>query len=164
MWGQKGSNEENENFQRSISQLFWCSESKKIRGQSWNIWWMLFLFRSAPEVKKRIHSKLFRKFWEEPGYKRANLHYCTCLIYSLDDLSAKLRTAAPIAGVWPSLVPPIIAMSHTMSYYDHSYSSSRPLALSLFHFSVLHVSSIEIVSYSDILGSVDKASKGHWGF
>ena len=38
---------------------------------------MLFLFRSAPEVKKRIHSKLFRKFWEEPGYKRANLHYCT---------------------------------------------------------------------------------------
>ena len=37
---------------------------------------MLFLFRSAPEVKKRIHSKLFRKFWEEPGYKRANLHYC----------------------------------------------------------------------------------------
>ena len=34
------------------------------------------MFRSAPEVKKRIHSKLFRKFWEEPGYKRANLHYC----------------------------------------------------------------------------------------
>ena len=28
---------------------------------------MLFLFRSAPEVEKRIHSKLFRKFWEEPG-------------------------------------------------------------------------------------------------
>ena len=38
---------------------------------------MLFLFRSAPEVKKRIHSKLFCKFWEEPGYTRANLHYCT---------------------------------------------------------------------------------------
>ena len=38
MWGQKGSNEENENFQRSISQLFWCSESKKLRGQSWNVW------------------------------------------------------------------------------------------------------------------------------
>ena len=34
---------------------------------------MLFLFRSAPEVEKRIHSKLFRKFWrsrgtEEPAY------------------------------------------------------------------------------------------------
>ena len=37
---------------------------------------MLFLFRSAPEVKKRINSKLFHKFWEEPGYKRANQHYC----------------------------------------------------------------------------------------
>ena len=38
---------------------------------------MLFLFRAAPEVEKIIHSKLFCKFWEEPGYKRANLHYCT---------------------------------------------------------------------------------------
>ena len=38
---------------------------------------MLFLFRSAPEVEKRIHSKLFRNFLEEPGYKRAGLHYCT---------------------------------------------------------------------------------------
>ena len=37
---------------------------------------MLFFLRSAPEVEKRIHSKLFRKFWEEPGYKRADLHYC----------------------------------------------------------------------------------------
>ena len=37
---------------------------------------MLFLFRSAPEVEKRIHSKFFRKFWEEPGYKRTDLHYC----------------------------------------------------------------------------------------
>ena len=37
---------------------------------------MLFLFRSAPEVEKRIHSKLFRNFLEEPGYKRAGLHYC----------------------------------------------------------------------------------------
>ena len=41
---------------------------------------MLFLFRSAPEVKKIIHSKLFRKFWEEPGNKRANLHYCSISI------------------------------------------------------------------------------------
>ena len=37
---------------------------------------MLFLLRSAPEVEKRIHSKLFCKFLEEPGYKRAGLHYC----------------------------------------------------------------------------------------
>ena len=37
---------------------------------------MLFLFRSAPKVEKRIHSKFFRKFWEEPGYKRTDLHYC----------------------------------------------------------------------------------------
>ena len=30
---------------------------------------MLFLFRSAPEVEKRIHSKLFRKFWRSRGTK-----------------------------------------------------------------------------------------------
>ena len=41
---------------------------------------MLFLFRSAPEVEKRIHSKLFRNFLEEPGYKRAGLHYCKSLL------------------------------------------------------------------------------------
>ena len=50
---------------------------------------MLFLFRSAPEVKKRIHSKLFRKFWEEPGYTRANLHYCMCNITILTPNSPK---------------------------------------------------------------------------
>ena len=38
---------------------------------------MLFLYRSAPKVEKRIHSKFFRKFWEEPGYKRTDLHYCS---------------------------------------------------------------------------------------
>ena len=37
---------------------------------------MLFLFRSASKVEKRIHSKFFRKFWEEPGYKGTDLHYC----------------------------------------------------------------------------------------
>ena len=31
---------------------------------------MLFLFRSAPEVEKRIHSKLFRKFWRSRGTKK----------------------------------------------------------------------------------------------
>ena len=30
---------------------------------------MLFLFRSAPEVEKRIHSKLFRKFLRSRGTK-----------------------------------------------------------------------------------------------
>ena len=30
---------------------------------------MLFLFRSAPEVEKRMHSKLFRKFWRSRGTK-----------------------------------------------------------------------------------------------
>ena len=30
---------------------------------------MLFFFRSAPEVEKRIHSKLFRKFWRSRGTK-----------------------------------------------------------------------------------------------
>ena len=30
---------------------------------------MLFLFRSAPEVEKRIHSKFFCKFWRSRGTK-----------------------------------------------------------------------------------------------
>ena len=30
---------------------------------------MLFLFKSAPEVEKRIHSKLFRKIWRSRGTK-----------------------------------------------------------------------------------------------
>ena len=30
---------------------------------------MLFLFRSAPEDEKRIHSKFFRKFWRSRGTK-----------------------------------------------------------------------------------------------
>ena len=40
---------------------------------------MLFLFRSAPEVEKRIHSKLFRKFWRSRGTKEPayiNVHRC----------------------------------------------------------------------------------------
>ena len=41
---------------------------------------MLFLFRSAPEVEKRIHSKLFRKFWRSRGTKEPayiTVH-CSC--------------------------------------------------------------------------------------
>ena len=38
---------------------------------------MLFLFRSTSEVEKRINSKHFRKFWDEPGYKRADQTYCS---------------------------------------------------------------------------------------
>ena len=48
---------------------------------------MLFLFRSAPEVEKRIHSKLFRKFWRSRGTKEpayitvvhgATATWCAC--------------------------------------------------------------------------------------
>ena len=48
---------------------------------------MLFLFRSAPKVEKRIHSKFFRKFWEEPGYKRTDLHYCTMYVFTITNYS-----------------------------------------------------------------------------
>jgi len=64
-------------FKKSIFQLFFMQRIKKNKGAVMKCIKMLFLFRSAPEVKKKIHSKLFRKFWEEPGYTRANLHYCT---------------------------------------------------------------------------------------
>ena len=36
-----------------------------------------FCLDQLPKLKKRIHSKLFGKFWEEPGYKRADQTYCT---------------------------------------------------------------------------------------
>ena len=42
---------------------------------------MLFLFRSAPEVEKRIHSKLFRKFWRSRGTKEPA--YITVYIFDL---------------------------------------------------------------------------------
>lgn len=42
---------------------------------------MLFLFRSAPEVEKRIHSKLFRKFWRSRGTKEPA--YITLYVSSL---------------------------------------------------------------------------------
>ena len=56
---------------------------------------MLFLLRSAPEVEKRIHSKLFRKFWEEPGYKGAGLHYCTD-----ENLSKEMKCFADSFYTW----------------------------------------------------------------
>jgi hypothetical protein len=59
---------------------------------------MLFLFRSAPEVEKRIHSKLFRKFWrsrgtKEPAYitvvdiKSERFVKSTCLQQDLFDMT-----------------------------------------------------------------------------
>ena len=42
---------------------------------------MLFLFRSAPEVEKRIHSKLFRKFWRSRGTKEPA--YITVIILTI---------------------------------------------------------------------------------
>ena len=44
---------------------------------------MLFLFRSAPEVEKRIHSKLFRKFWRSRGTKEPA--YITVMICRCSD-------------------------------------------------------------------------------
>ena len=66
---------------------------------------MLFLFRSAPEVEKRMHSKLFRKFWRSRGTKEPT--YITVLqSYSPDNdidvvpvnsprLAARLSHLAP---------------------------------------------------------------------
>ena len=57
---------------------------------------MLFLFRSAPKVEKRIHSKFFRKFWEEPGYKRADLHYCTIVALGFDTNCLQLMNSGMV--------------------------------------------------------------------
>ena len=45
---------------------------------------MLFLFRSAPEVEKRIHSKLFRKFWRSRGTKEPAYITVPNLSHALD--------------------------------------------------------------------------------
>ena len=47
---------------------------------------MLFLFRSAPEVEKRIHSKLFRKFWRSRGTKEPA--YITVIVVHYQYLSS----------------------------------------------------------------------------
>ena len=47
---------------------------------------MLFLFRSAPEVEKRIHSKLFRKFWRSRGTKEPayiTVYGAVCLFFGV---------------------------------------------------------------------------------
>ena len=43
---------------------------------------MLFFFRSAPEVEKRIHSKLFRKFWRSRGTKEIIRYRCLICLSS----------------------------------------------------------------------------------
>ena len=60
---------------------------------------MLFLFRSAPEVEKRIHSKFFRKFWrsrgtKEPAYITVHTHNCTFGTYTQLCLIMRLRKNA----------------------------------------------------------------------
>ena len=57
---------------------------------------MLFLFRSAPEVEKRIHSKLFRKFWRNRGTKEPA--YITVMIIFRETqvrLSPRIRILLP---------------------------------------------------------------------
>ena len=51
---------------------------------------MLFLFRSAPEVEKRIHSKLFRKFWRSRGTKEPA--YITVLKLAVEMLKEDPQT------------------------------------------------------------------------
>ena len=35
-----------------------------------------FCLDQLPKLEKESTASFFREFWEEPGYKRANLHYC----------------------------------------------------------------------------------------
>ena len=35
-----------------------------------------FCLDQLPKLKKESTASFFRKFWEEPGYKRTDLHYC----------------------------------------------------------------------------------------
>ena len=35
-----------------------------------------FCLDQLPKLKRESTASFFRKFWEEPGYKRTDLHYC----------------------------------------------------------------------------------------
>ena len=59
---------------------------------------MLFLFRSAPEVEKRIHSKLFRKFWRSRGTKEPA--YITVPEFRAGDG----REICDMVAVWEAMV------------------------------------------------------------
>ena len=63
---------------------------------------MLFLFRSAPEVEKRIHSKLFRKFWRSRGTKEPA--YITVLCVNSPRFP-KLQRQRPSRWGWWREVP-----------------------------------------------------------
>ena len=73
---------------------------------------MLFLFRSAPEVEKRIHSKLFRKFWRSRGTKEPA--YITvkreCLILDQGELNKAINpqmqneAAFSFVLLWPDFL------------------------------------------------------------
>ena len=73
---------------------------------------MLFLFRSAPKVEKRIHSKFFRKFWEEPGYKRTDLHYCTSKCIKIQLNPYQLKRIAGAHLVWCMMTYDIVSDDH----------------------------------------------------
>ena len=60
---------------------------------------MLFLFRSAPEVEKRIHSKLFRKFWRSRGTKEP-----AYITVTLSDFC--LEKPLPLSSVKGAVDPP----------------------------------------------------------
>ena len=58
---------------------------------------MLFLFRSAPEVEKRIHSKLFRKFWRSRGTKEpAYITVCSFFLCQTEEVGIKIYVGKAI--------------------------------------------------------------------
>ena len=79
---------------------------------------MLFLLRSAPEVEKRIHSKLFRIFLEEPGYKRAGQTYCIWKWINGDNLHLHYGQGSWSTGWWTS--QQLVICSLQCSPIEHS--------------------------------------------
>ena len=60
---------------------------------------MLFLFRSAPEVEKRIHSKLFRKFWRSRGTKEPAYITVFCSFLGLSQ-SVPVTSYVKMIDIW----------------------------------------------------------------
>ena len=54
----------------------------------------------APAVEKTIHSKLFRKFWEGPGYKRADQTYCNIFWDECSQPNQPIQNDSHIFVIW----------------------------------------------------------------
>ena len=109
---------------------------------------MLFLFRSAPEVEKRIHSKLFRRFWRSRGTKEPAYItvYCWANISKLSGTNAVfVNKTTPkfwfhrmltVTTYFPSVLDSFKIFAHFYFFCFHYVDTDRKrdIHITRFHF------------------------------